>query len=94
MHALLSHTPTQWKREVNEAVETLRGTSLECVPSAGSRLLNLTKSILSQRLDEICRDMSLWRDQVLSPDLQALTMLETPSLEKQHPLETIKMNLF
>ena len=39
--------------------------------------MNLTKSILSQRLDEICRDMSLWRDQVLSPDLQALTMLET-----------------
>ena len=32
---------TQWKREVNEAIDTFRGTSLEGVPSAGSRLLNL-----------------------------------------------------
>ena len=68
---------TQWKREVNEAIDTFRGTSLEGVPSAGSRLLNLTNSILSQRLDDICRDVSLWRDQVLSPDLKALTILET-----------------
>jgi len=69
---------SKWKLEVTEAIEMFRDTSLEgIIRPAGSRLLDLTNSILSQKLVKIGRDVSLWSDQVLSPDLKSLVMLES-----------------